>query len=66
MVGPFGPSRTYWILDHGEGWFIVATPDFKNASIFTRDPQAPKPEIGRLGSLGYDTAKLEFPAQPPR
>lgn len=70
VVGPFGPSRTYWVLDHGEGWFIVATPDFKNASIFTRNPQAPKPEVdrlvARLGQLGFDPAKLEFPAQPPR
>ena len=70
IVGPFGLSRTYWVLDHGDAWFIVATPDFKNASIFTRDPQAPKAEIdrlvARLGQLGYDPAKLEFPAQPPR
>ena len=70
VVGPFGPSRTYWILDHGEGWFLVATPDFKNASIFTRDPQAPKAEIdrlvARLAQLGYPPSKLEFPAQPPR
>lgn len=72
VVGPFGPARTYWILDHGAdyGWFIVSTPDFKNVSIFTRDPQPPKGEVDRLtarvDAFGYDPAKLEFPAQPPR
>lgn len=68
----FHVSRTYWVLDNGEdegGWFIVATPDFKNLSIFARIPQPTAALKARLVSraqaLGYDTTKLEFPAQPP-
>lgn len=68
----FHVSRTYWVLDNGEdegGWFIVATPDFKNLSIFTRTPQPSATLkarlIDRTRALGYDPAKLEFPAQPP-
>ncbi|MBE7218626.1 MAG: lipocalin family protein [Caulobacteraceae bacterium] len=72
VFGLFHVSRTYWVLDNGEdegGWFIVATPDFKNLSIFTRTPQPSAALKARLVSraqvLGYDTGKLEFPAQPP-
>ena len=73
VVGPFGPSRTYWILDNGMdaatgGWFIVATPSFKDLSIFTRNPQI-GPEtraslVARARAFGYDVNNLEFPAQP--
>jgi apolipoprotein D and lipocalin family protein len=63
--------RTYWILDHGDGydydWFIVADPSMKTLSIFTR---APEPTAGtvkaltaRAEALGYDTDKLEYPAE---
>jgi apolipoprotein D and lipocalin family protein len=71
LAGPFGVSRTYWILDHDEayGWFITATPDLKNLSIFTRDPQIALLDRGRLvdraRALGYDGI-LEYPVQPRR
>jgi apolipoprotein D and lipocalin family protein len=64
-------SRDYWILDHGPGyeWFIFSSPDFKNISIFTRNPR-PSPAMvqdltARARALGYDTSKLEYPAQFP-
>jgi len=72
VAGPFGVSRTYWILDHDEvyAWFIVATPDFKNVSIFARDPQLGRAERGalteRARALGFDPAGFEYPAQPKR
>ncbi len=74
VFGIFTFSRTYWVLDNGDdfggGWFITATPDFKNVSTFTRDPQLSPADRDRLNAhvkaLGYDPAGLEFPAQPPR
>jgi apolipoprotein D and lipocalin family protein len=72
VFGPFGVSRTYWILDHDDAysWFITATPDMKNLSIFSRNPQLGRAERGalteRARALGYDPAGLEYPAQPKR
>jgi apolipoprotein D and lipocalin family protein len=62
---------TYWMLDHGDdySWFLVATPDFKNVSMFTRDPRPPQSEVdmltARAKALGYDTSKWEYPAEFP-
>ena len=62
---------TYWMLDHGDdyNWFLVATPDFKNVSMFTRDPRPPQSEVdsltARAKALGYDTSKWEYPAEFP-
>ena len=71
VFGLLTVPRTYWMLDHGDdyAWFIVSTPDLKNMNIFTRDPR-PSPELvtqltARVRELGYDPAKLEFPAQLP-
>ncbi len=64
-------SRTYWLIDHGDDyqWFMFTNPAFTNVSIFTRAPQPGAARIGeltaRLQSLGYDTTKLEFPAEFP-
>lgn len=63
-------SRDYWVLDRDEsyGWFISASPDFKDLYIFSRDPSLSDAKrqalIARAAKLGYDTSKLEFPAQP--
>lgn len=59
-------GRTYWLLDHGDGWFIMSTPDLKLVNLYTRDPR-PSPELvadltARTQALGYDVSKLEFPA----
>ncbi len=70
VFGPFTAGRDYIVLDHAAdySWFIVATPSFKDLSIFTRDPQAPqsvKDELtARAKALGYDVTKLEYPSQP--
>ena len=65
----FDAPRTYWMLDHDDGyrWFIVSDPAFKSVSLFTRDPR-PAPELvarltARIASLGYPTSKLEYPTQ---
>ena len=63
-------GRDYWVLDHDDdySWFISSDPSFANLWIYTRDPHV-SPErrqalIDRAKALGYDTTKLEFPAQP--
>lgn len=58
-------GRTYWLLDHGDGWFIMSTSDFKLVNLYTRDPR-PEPDLvatltARTRALGYDVGKLEFP-----
>jgi apolipoprotein D and lipocalin family protein len=62
-------ARTYWILDHGDGWFIQADPTLAHINIYTRDPRPPAAQVAELTakvkSFGYDPAKLEFPAMFP-
>jgi apolipoprotein D and lipocalin family protein len=64
-------SRNYWIMDHGPDyqWFIFANPSFKNLNIFTRNPRPSADEVQALTAkakaLGYDTSKLEYPAELP-
>ena len=68
VFGVFTVGRDYWVLDHGEDWFIVATPSFKDLSIFFRDWHPSKAKldelVARSKALGYDTSILEYPAQP--
>ncbi|MBU1374603.1 MAG: lipocalin family protein [Alphaproteobacteria bacterium] len=57
-------GRTYWFLDHGDGWFIMSTPDLKLVNLYTRDPR-PSPGVvadltARTKAFGY-TGELEFP-----
>jgi apolipoprotein D and lipocalin family protein len=57
----------YWVLDHADdySWFISADPTFEKLWIYAREvPSAREREalIGRVRSLGYDPARLEFPA----
>jgi apolipoprotein D and lipocalin family protein len=65
LFGVVPIARDYWMLDHGDGWFIQATPDMKMINIYTRDAH-PSAELvadltARTKALGYDTTKLEFP-----
>ncbi len=70
LFGLFPAGRDYWVLDHADdySWFISADPSFRNLWIYTRDPHVDpatlKGLIGKAQALGYDTSKLEFPAQP--
>lgn len=70
VLGFIPLGRDYWILDHADdySWFISSDPAFKNLWIYARDPRIAKPDLDRLiaraKAMGYDTSKLEFPAQP--
>jgi apolipoprotein D and lipocalin family protein len=59
-------NREYWMLDHTDGWFLMATPDLKMVNLYTRDPR-PAPELvermtKQIKEMGY-AGELEFPAQ---
>lgn len=64
-------TRTYWLIDHGDdySWFMFTNPAFTQISIFTRAKQPGQARIAelvaRLQALGYDTSKLEYPAEFP-
>jgi apolipoprotein D and lipocalin family protein len=70
VLGVIPLGRDYWILDHADDytWFISADPAFKNLWIYARDPRIGRPQVdalvARAKAMGYDTTKLEFPAQP--
>ena len=65
LFGVVPVAREYWMLDHGDGWFIQATPDMKMINIYTRDPRPTPDQVVQLTertrALGYDPGKLEFP-----
>jgi apolipoprotein D and lipocalin family protein len=68
---PFFITWTYRVLDHADdySWFISADPTFEKLWIYTRDvPDAATLAglVQRARDLGYDTDRLEYPAQPPR
>jgi apolipoprotein D and lipocalin family protein len=69
FAGVIPIARDYWMLDHGDGWFIQATPGMDMINIYTRDPRPPPALVAELTertkTLGYDPAKLEFPALAP-
>lgn len=70
FLGFIPVARDYWVLDHDDAysWFISSDPAFENLWIYTRDPHVDptllKTLVEKARALGYDTAKLEFPAQP--
>jgi apolipoprotein D and lipocalin family protein len=63
--------RSYWVLDHADdyAWFIASDPSFDYLGLFTRaanpDPALVEQLIDRAKALGYETSRLEFPAQFP-
>jgi apolipoprotein D and lipocalin family protein len=65
LFGVVPIAREYWMLDHGDGWFIQATPAMDMINIYTRDAHPSAALIAELTArtktLGYDPAKLEFP-----
>jgi apolipoprotein D and lipocalin family protein len=66
LFGVVPIAREYWMLDHGEGWFIQATPAMDMINLYTRDAHPSAALVAdltaRTKALGYDTSKLEFPA----
>lgn len=64
-------NQEYWILDTaGDGsWAIMATPGGNYVWLLSRKavmaPAAKAAAIARIKALGYNTAKLEMPKQPP-
>jgi apolipoprotein D and lipocalin family protein len=69
LFGLLPVARDYWMLDHGDGWFIQATPDMKMINIYTRDPRPSSDKVLELTEhtkvLGYDVGRLEFPPLSP-
>ncbi|HEY7929101.1 MAG TPA: lipocalin family protein [Steroidobacteraceae bacterium] len=67
----FHIPRVYWILDHDQDyrWFLLSDPSFTHVSLFSRVSQPPAVQVRRmldeLRHWGYDTSKLERPAQFP-
>lgn len=58
--------REYWVLDHTDGWFIIASPDMTEVNLYTRDPRPASALVEHMTKeikdLGY-AGELEFPAQ---
>jgi apolipoprotein D and lipocalin family protein len=66
LLGLIPVNREYWMLDHTDGWFLMATPDLKMVNLYTRNPR-PAPELvermtKEIRDKGY-TGELEFPVQ---
>jgi len=65
LFGLLPINRDYWMLDHTDAWFIMATPDLKLVHLYTRDA-TPAPEVvanmtQAVKAHGY-AGELEFPA----
>jgi apolipoprotein D and lipocalin family protein len=58
--------REYWVLDHADGWFIIASPELTEVNLYTREPHPAPALVERMTKqvkdMGY-TGQLEFPAQ---
>jgi apolipoprotein D and lipocalin family protein len=56
--------REYWIVDHGDGWYIRTEPKRQTLSIFARNPNPDPSQLAmimtRAKAFG-DVALLEFP-----
>ena len=66
FLGIIPIERDYWMLDHADGWFIMATPDLETVNLYTRDPH-PAPALvdqmtQQIKAKGY-AGPLEFPTQ---
>jgi apolipoprotein D and lipocalin family protein len=68
LFGAIPIARDYWMLDHGDGWFVQATPAMDMVNLYTRDPHPSKALIeemnARVKAAGYDVSKLEYPPLP--
>jgi apolipoprotein D and lipocalin family protein len=61
-------SQEYWVLEHKaqEGWLILSTRDGKYLWLMSQKPTLPgavrAQAITRIKQLGFDPARLEYPA----
>jgi apolipoprotein D and lipocalin family protein len=66
LGGLFPIHREYWVLDHGDNWFIIAGPDMTEVNLYSREPHPPQALVDRMTrqikDLGY-AGQLEFPVQ---
>ena len=66
LGGLFPIHREYWVLDHTDAWFIIASPDMTEVNLYTREPRPAQAQVDRMTKqvkdLGY-AGQLEFPAQ---
>jgi apolipoprotein D and lipocalin family protein len=66
LGGLFPIHREYWVLDHTDAWFIIASPDMTEVNLYTREPRPAQAQVDRMAKqvkdLGY-AGQLEFPAQ---
>jgi apolipoprotein D and lipocalin family protein len=62
-------SREYWVLDYARDyqWAIVGDPTGRFLWLLSKEPTVPETTradmLQRARALGYDIARLEFPAQ---
>jgi apolipoprotein D and lipocalin family protein len=68
LGGLFPIHREYWVLDHTDDWFIIASPDMKEVNLYTREPKPAQALVDKMTKqikdLGY-AGPLEFPTQAP-
>lgn len=64
MFGLVPISRDYWVLDHTDGWAIMANPELTDVSLYTRNPRPALVErlTKQVKDMGY-VGQPEFPAQ---
>jgi apolipoprotein D and lipocalin family protein len=59
--------QQYWILDHADGWAIMATPGGHYVWLLSRQPAMDAATragaLSRIAALGYDVPHLVFPRQ---
>ncbi|MBA2588270.1 MAG: lipocalin family protein [Alphaproteobacteria bacterium] len=64
LGGLFPIHREYWVLDHGDSWFMIANPEMTEVNLYTREPRPAQVLVDRMTKqikdLGY-AGPLEFP-----
>lgn len=64
LGGLFPVHREYWVLDHGDDWFMIANPEMTEVNLYSRNPRPLQALMDRMTKqikeLGY-AGPLEFP-----
>jgi apolipoprotein D and lipocalin family protein len=64
LGGLFPIHREYWVLDHGDSWFMIANPEMTEVNLYTREPRPAQALVDKMTKqikdLGY-AGPLEFP-----